>query len=445
MQIFWNILDEWRFVVSILLAQFVFFWFSSKKQKGFVWKVIVGIAVILATSLAIILWRPVLVRLVGMNTLSEALIIIWYMAMVVITVILCKLLFVNTWWESLFRANCAYVIQQIAYVLCYGVVFRFFPQIRRTEFLWPLRFVIPILMYGAIYVAAYFLLAKRFNKVKDSGSKSNKKVLFVSLVVFVSVVLFNLFMQGYIWTTPVERVYRGAFIVLMGCVMSAFTQLALFSIKNLDKENKLLKNFLQEKQRQYEISKENIEIINHKSHNLKHLIEAFKVASQTEKEKAIAEIEKAVMIYDSVVKTDNEAVNIILTEKALHCEKEKIRLSCIVDSKDLNFINTIDMYAILGNALDNAIECVEKYADPLKRTISLNIHSENGFLSIRMDNHFEGDLSLEEGLPLTTKKDKDFHGFGIKSIKLIVEKYNGIVHVETKDKTFSLQTIIPLP
>jgi len=442
MNTFWLILDEQRFVASIMLAQFLIFWFSSKRQKGFIWKSIIGVLIILGISSSYVFIRPTLLRSTLPFSIFEPITISWYLIMVALTTLLCKILFVNTWWENTFRANCAYLLQQIAYILYYGMLLRYQRSILNY---WYLRFFIPFAIYGAIYTVVYFLHTKRLNNIKDRESTTDKKMLSISIILFALIVLFNLFMQGYVWRTPVTQAYRGAFIIFMGCTMAAFAQLALFNMKNLNREVTLLKKFLHEKQRQYEISKETIDIINHKCHNLKHHIQAYRVASQDEKDNTLLEIEKAVMIYDTVVKTDNEAVNIILTEKTLHCEAQKIRLACIVDSKDLGFISTIDVYAMLGNALDNAIECVEQYEDPLKRIISLNIHSENGFLIIRMDNYFEGNLDMEEGLPLTTKKDKNYHGFGVKSIKLLVEKYNGTVLIDIIDKSFSLQIVIPLP
>ena len=55
-------------------------------------------------------------------------------------------------------------------------------------------------------------------------------------------------------------------------------------------------------------------------------------------------------------------------------------------------------------------------------------------------------IKLKDGLPETSKQDKDNHGFGLKSIKLIAEKYNGSLAVSTEIKNlFSLNILIPLP
>ena len=50
----------------------------------------------------------------------------------------------------------------------------------------------------------------------------------------------------------------------------------------------------------------------------------------------------------------------------------------------------------------------------------------------------------ENGLPLTTKKDKDYHGFGMKSIQLVVNKYDGDLNVNVANNVFSLSIMFPV-
>lgn len=63
---------------------------------------------------------------------------------------------------------------------------------------------------------------------------------------------------------------------------------------------------------------------------------------------------------------------------------------------------------------------------------------------IQIQNYYENHLKFERGLPLTTKKNKNHHGFGMKSIQYIAEKYDGIVTVQAKNNIFMLQILIPV-
>ena len=63
---------------------------------------------------------------------------------------------------------------------------------------------------------------------------------------------------------------------------------------------------------------------------------------------------------------------------------------------------------------------------------------------IRVENYYEGGIEIEEGNPATTKEDRQFHGYGIKSIRYIVNKYDGAVYIDTEDQWFDLKILIPL-
>ena len=111
----------------------------------------------------------------------------------------------------------------------------------------------------------------------------------------------------------------------------------------------------------------------------------------------------------------------------------------------MDFINAIDLYAILGNALDNAMEAVEKFKHEEKRQIDVMIYRQQNFLVMNVINPIKGNLVYEEELPVSTKGDKRFHGFGLKSIRYIVKKYDGFLNISEEDGCFSLKILIPIP
>ncbi len=103
-----------------------------------------------------------------------------------------------------------------------------------------------------------------------------------------------------------------------------------------------------------------------------------------------------------------------------------------------------DIYAIFGNALDNAIRAVMELEDAMKRVISVKIVIQNSILMIQIQNYYSGKLRFEKGLPLTTKKDQRDHGYGMKSIQYTAEKYNGTITVNAENDIFMLQILIPV-
>ncbi len=105
----------------------------------------------------------------------------------------------------------------------------------------------------------------------------------------------------------------------------------------------------------------------------------------------------------------------------------------------------MDICSIFGNALDNAITSAEKVENPERRLIHVTVSQEKSFLRIKIENSFQGVLKMKNQLPITTKEDRRYHGFGLKSMKEIAEKYKGSMTVSAKDGWFELRILIPLP
>lgn len=190
-----------------------------------------------------------------------------------------------------------------------------------------------------------------------------------------------------------------------------------------------------------EISKENIELINIKCHDIKNQIATL---GDRVPQEEIRELERAVDIYDMAFKTGNEALDVLMVEKLMVCENKNIRLDCMMDGKLLSFMKQSDVYALFGNAVDNAIEAVERIVNEERRYISVRVRMEKGMLVIHFENYYEGEIAFVKGLPQTTKEDKRYHGFGMKSIRMIVEKYQGHFSVGAKDGIFTLNILLPI-
>ena len=157
------------------------------------------------------------------------------------------------------------------------------------------------------------------------------------------------------------------------------------------------------------------------------------------------EIENMISIYDSMLKTGNEALDVIFAEKSLSCRKDDIKLNCMIDGAKLSFMETADIYALFGNLMDNAMEATKKLKDNEKRIISMNVYVENNELKVYMSNYYEGDLKLDKsGMPITTKESNGYHGFGLRSVFLITHSYNGKINISTDDNIFTLQISIPI-
>lgn len=228
------------------------------------------------------------------------------------------------------------------------------------------------------------------------------------------------------------------------CIIIIILQIILYEASVHEQEKNFLTMLQKEREWQYEFNRENIELINAKCHNLKHQIKALASVNEEDRKRLFAETEKTIDFYDAFVKTGNNVLDTILTEKSLICAKYNIRFSCNTQVYHLEMVDVIDMYTILGNILDNAIECVKNYEVPEKKIISLSILEKGDMLNIFADNYFDGELEMEKGFPVTSKSDKGYHGYGVKSIKMIAEKYDGDIRISCKNHTFSIQVMMKI-
>lgn len=210
-------------------------------------------------------------------------------------------------------------------------------------------------------------------------------------------------------------------------------------------EMEFLQNTLHKQYDNYRIAEASMALVDQKYHDLKHQINLLRSEVTSEEKLAyLDQMEEDVKTYEARNKTGNRVLDTILTTKSLQCQDQGISLTCVADGQALDFMNPMDLSALFGNALDNAIEGVRKLSDPEKRLIHVSVSRQKKFLRIRVENCYEGELQYENGVLATTKQDKRYHGFGMKSMQQIVEKYNGSMTINTKDGWFELRILFPL-
>ena len=210
-------------------------------------------------------------------------------------------------------------------------------------------------------------------------------------------------------------------------------------------EKDTLRNIMEMQYKNYQLSKENIDMVNQKYHDLKHQINLLKTQSYTGKStKYLEQMEKEIKVYETQNKTGNAILDAVLTNKAMICQNKEIELKFIIDGEALSFMDEMDVSALFGNMLDNAIESAEKQIEKDKRLIWLYVTREKHFVRIRTENYCDGKILFKNGMPVTTKRDRRFHGYGMKSIKSTVEKYNGSVVAAQENNWFELKILLPI-
>lgn len=247
------------------------------------------------------------------------------------------------------------------------------------------------------------------------------------------------------WTTYWEGETVGIhFFDFFSCLLLLFILLDIFRIRKAEREQIIMERLLRQEQEAHRVSRATVDVINRKCHDLRHQIAALRHMNEDEKEKSISELENAVMIYDSFPKSGNEDLDIILAEKSLLAEKQQISIRCIVDGGKLSFMKLEDLYSLMGNALDNAIEAAGQEEDRAKRMILLYAAARGSLFSIHMENPCAAQPLFMDGLPVTNKPDTDYHGYGVRSMRYLCEKYGGALTTGWEAGVFSLDILFPL-
>ena len=137
----------------------------------------------------------------------------------------------------------------------------------------------------------------------------------------------------------------------------------------------------------------------------------------------------------------NPVTDVILWEMQKKAEKKNICFDIDFHFPADSKINSFDISVILNNGLLNAIENTDKSR---AAHISVLSYRRNNAYMIEINNTFMGELRWDEEreIPVTSKKKKDAHGYGLANIRRVAEKYSGAMEIELKDGMFCLTVMM---
>lgn len=430
-QLFWYKLI---FTTELLVAETLFV-FNLKRRSHFWLR--------LAASLIVLFCVAFFFPLFNINNPFYTVLV--FFVIFAVSVGLMKFVFDESFLSLLFCGIAAYAVQHLAYQ-CYsllvystgingGAVLGLYGEVKEFPLTWN-TIPVYIIAYFCVYWACTVIFASKIKKYGDL--KINSVLLFCLFVLFVlAIIVINM-----VVTYEAVKDFNLTFIItaslsaVLSCLFVMFLLFTLLSNETLKTENEYMNRLWLQEQKQFKSSKANVDFINTTYHDLKYQINLLK-ENPNQREELLKNIDRAFQAYDSNVVTGNEALDIILTERATECNKNDIKMNCMVDGKLFNFMSEVDLYIVFGNALDNAMEAVLKL-DNDSRSISVTSYKMGEIFSVCIRNYCVKEPKMQGGLPLTTKKNKERHGYGMQSIKRIVEKYGGNMQVVVRDGVFNL-------
>lgn len=417
----------WIYEVAFVLAAIVFT-YTRELREDFGKRAVIsfiGFLVVTATANA-----------VSITVLQSAIILVRATAFLLIVLFLWWCWNI-TWSVAVYTSVWSYMSWQLLYEIWIGIS-------DRVGLLRERNSTVDILLCIVVFLLGYLLVGLTIAKWMPEGApkRVGPRQLVSSLLILIA---FEMIATSSENANLAPNNWRTLYLSQLLLVLVLYLQSELFKKSAMRQELEVMNLLWKKEQEQYQLSKENIALINQKCHDLKHQIRAIRIASKEEVDKYLEEMEDTIRIYEAIVKTGNEVLDTILTEKSLYCKDRGITVSCVADGSQMDFIHTVDLYAILGNALDNAIEAVEKFKHKEKRQIDVMIYRQQSFLVMNIVNPMKDELVFEEELPVSTKGDNCYHGFGLRSMKYLVKKYDGYLTVSKEDGCFSLKILIPIP
>ena len=350
-----------------------------------------------------------------------------------------------SWLSSFYNVCKAFIFAEFIAALswqlyCYLLVFNLSKSIL-------FQFLFILFMYIISSLIYYY-----FNKKNNKNNQTKYRIRDIVTAFLTAVIIFTMSNIGFIISNLNFTLVDSFYIFLFRSLVNLCGIFLLYIQENqryetyLRNELSAINNVFQSQYEQYQAYQESHAIIDRKFHDLKHQIYLIEMETNSEKKQEyFSSLREDIKKYEFSIKTGNPVIDTILTRKNIYCIQNHITLTCIADGSLLDFLNVMDICSLLGNALDNAIESTLKIADPEKRLINLRITKKAEFVLFSIENYTEISPEFENGLPKTTKTNKDKHGYGLKSISYLAEKYEGNMTINYQNNWFKLNVLLPKP
>lgn len=331
-------------------------------------------------------------------------------------------------WSAMFLSSSGYILQNIA--SCLKALLHHSEYFGKLMASTPGVLFMDLVIYGGVGLAAFFIF--RSYTEKGEGQFNNRlKAVFSVIVLFVCAGIIR--MEGILGLPDSastygmkDRVYQ----ILCSCFILAL-QYGILERADMSRQMDAMRELIHQQRVQFETSKQNAQLVNEKYHDLKKMLNDFRGRLSNEQ---IDALQQRIGGMTAVARTGNEILDVLLMEKAVLCTQKEIQITCYASESDLDFVEDIDLYFLMNNLLTNAMEATEKL--PVgERFITINVSRSGDMALVHMENSCEGPVEMENGLP-KSQGDPRYHGFGMKSVARLVDKYDGSLAVKYMDRVF---------
>lgn len=351
--------------------------------------------------------------------------------------ILVTLIYEGSWKKKILCATLTFVIFALTECLLAVLTGYINRDIFKSEYYDSIFGMVGLPIVGFLIV----MIIRNYKNLKDGEEVSGSYWL---MSIMLPVLLFVLFMLFYR-----QDDLNSADLILCACILFLLNvfvfylynhQMEVFRVKR-EKEALELQN--QHQMNQLKLMNQTVEQSRGQSHDfLKHISMISYMNEQQDRERLAAYLEEIqnhiVRLRMQLLNSGNAVLDGILNFKMQQAAVSGIYMDVSVDVPEQVELSVYDMNIILSNLLDNSIEALLQ--NPMEdKQIGVKISYNKHRLKIRVRNSYDGETLVDdEGNFITRKTNKQLHGYGIRNVKNIVEKYEGMMEIRRKDAVFEV-------
>ena len=340
-------------------------------------------------------------------------------------------------WSSMFLASSGYISQNIASSVKVLFYFSgtFFERLMAST---PGVLITDLLIYGGVGVLTFFLFHS-FTQNGESKFHNRLKAIFSVIVLFVCAGIIRLDSILHLPSSyHVFRVQDRCYQILCSCFILAL-QFGILERADMSRRMDVMRELIHQQRVQFESSKQNAQIIHEIYHDLNKMLNDLRGSLSGEQ---VGDLLRR-FGGAAIAHTGNEILDVLLVEKSTICLQKEIQITCYAGGSNLDFMEDIDLYFLMNNLLTNAMEAAEKMPEG-ERFITISLSSADEMALVHMENSCSGPVEMKDGLP-KSRRNPLYHGFGMRSVARIVDKYDGSLAVKYQDHVFYVDiTLFPL-
>ena len=295
-------------------------------------------------------------------------------------------------------------------------------------------------LYLVLFAIYIIKIKKKFAKIQDT-----RYMLVASAIPLISVAVCCFILYNDYQNYNIRMIFT--LLAMLGIIILNIISFILMIFEHKVYNEKIRSEVLIEAYRQKEYDVEQIKQLKNEADKARHEVQKImllldELISDKKYDKAAVFLDEFIkdknLKQEQMVYTDNIILNYLLNRKLEQCLTSGINMHCFV-SGVIDGIKDVDLYVLVGNLLDNAIEAAIKTDE---KRVEIRIYADEKSIRLEIGNSTDNDVLKNNPSFKTTKEESSMHGYGVNNIMDTVKKYDGIIKYKMKLKNVMVCNVV---